>query len=618
MKQNRELLLLVLGPVQGFIATARRTQDLAVGSRILSLLAQAAVDAVPQLECEVIYPRYSSAAAPPSLPNRVVINAPVGQGATVAEQMEQAIRQRWAKISGDVYSDLSGCVRHVPEHSWSARWSEQLATWLECYWIVSPWDGDDATYGAAYQQASMVLEARKNLRYIPATMQPGEKCTLCGTRSALTVLPEFWQVLRRRVGFSRLRANEQLCAVCATKRFAALWATGLQLERYPSTSSIASADFRAAVLQHWPQLATLAVAHLDALDQLGVREYSTLEPSPYLQALAHGDPDKERFLRYDGDYFYREFFTPEQVADHLSVEELTPQQHEWLQAAIKTLIALYHQTRQLGIAPPAPYYATLALDGDRMGRLLDAMPTLAKHQEISSALADLAAGPLRQVIEVQCPGQVIYAGGDDVLALLPLSAALTAAETVKRTLTTRLQSLGYACTASAGIALVHHLQPLDVALRAAKEAEHAAKESYGRNALAIISLRRSGEERRTGRKWPRNEDIVDLLRDWMATEKLSGKFAYELADEASALGAVPFEMQQQELLRLLKRHTDFRVWHALTGLTRQSVMAELSTAASQLLSTVHPETGAIAEIANLEALSVWLVIARFLAQGGQA
>ncbi len=64
----------------------------------------------------------------------------------------------------------------------------------------------------------------------------------------------------------------------------------------------------------------------------------------------------------------------------------------------------------------------LAADGDRMGELLDKMQALPAHQNISKALANFATGVPDIIRKHQ--GHCVYAGGDDVLALLPLHTAI--------------------------------------------------------------------------------------------------------------------------------------------------------------------------------------------------
>src|SRR5437016_13040670 len=56
-------------------------------------------------------------------------------------------------------------------------------------------------------------------------------------------------------------------------------------------------------------------------------------------------------------------------------------------------------------------------------------------------------------------------------------------------------------TASTGIVIAHHYTSLSYVLRSAREAESIAKKRYGRNALVVTLIRRSGEQTRVGCHW---------------------------------------------------------------------------------------------------------------------
>jgi len=70
----RDLVIFALGPVQAFIATARRTQDLWMGSQLLSLLALAGVGGRRRVHmepiCFILYSSNSGLAAKHSQPLR--------------------------------------------------------------------------------------------------------------------------------------------------------------------------------------------------------------------------------------------------------------------------------------------------------------------------------------------------------------------------------------------------------------------------------------------------------------------------------------------------------------------------------------------------------------------
>ncbi|MCX7887582.1 MAG: type III-B CRISPR-associated protein Cas10/Cmr2, partial [Verrucomicrobiae bacterium] len=197
---------------------------------------------------------------------------------------------------------------------------------------------------------------------------------------------------------------------------------------------------------------------------------------------------------------------------------------------------------------------------------------------LSEAVANFGlylAGPI-----VECfDGQLIYAGGDDVLALLPAENALRCArvlrmafrgdpqlsdkfegairareeqwgfvglsrdpEKLKRL--RRFIPVGYPLIVpgkradiSAGIAIGHMHSPLQNLVQAARDAEKRAKKDeakggYGKSAFAVSLFKRSGETIQWGAKWDTAAiELAQCFEDNFGEGKpLSGRFPYALAD----------------------------------------------------------------------------------------
>jgi len=341
--------------------------------------------------------------------------------------------------------------------------------------------------------------------------------------------------------------------------------------------------------------------------------------------------------------------------------------------------------RELGIYQPAKYFAVLMLDGDEMGKwlsgdkaplfvqalhpavvedlrtknpdwnaVLDTKRVLspALHAAISSALANFALY-LVPLVEQRYCGRVVYAGGDDVLALLPVEQALDAARELRAlfsgevtiddnfnvrpclcdatsngflTLNGRpLMTMGPNATASVGISIAHHLSPLEAALAAARHAEKSAKDRYGRNALCVHFLKRSGEELRVGAQWfyghtPNNTcDTVGLLveiQKRFSDARISMKFAHAVFDEARTLAAVPAACEA-EMHRLLKRQHG-KALNTQQGEQQADELAPLLGQLAQSLSVHRSDPDTVPnqpQVGTVE-LAKWLLLLRFLAQGG--
>lgn len=76
-----------------------------------------------------------------------------------------------------------------------------------------------------------------------------------------------------------------------------------------------------------------------------------------------------------------------------------------------------------------PFYALLLMDGDNMGKLLSVYKD--KQGDISAALAQFSQA-VRGIVRDH-NGRLIYAGGDDVFALLPLDKAIECAKNCRDT-----------------------------------------------------------------------------------------------------------------------------------------------------------------------------------------
>jgi CRISPR-associated protein Cmr2 len=92
------------------------------------------------------------------------------------------------------------------------------------------------------------------------------------------------------------------------------------------------------------------------------------------------------------------------------------------------------------------------------------------HYFLSDDLGQFT-GRVHQIV-TEGQGRVIYAGGDDLLALFPLQTAVQTAQKLAQAYQDVFQGWQqekdgepFPFTASAGLAIVHHLYPLDAALK---------------------------------------------------------------------------------------------------------------------------------------------------------
>ena len=170
------------------------------------------------------------------------------------------------------------------------------------------------------------------------------------------------------------------------------------------------------------------------------------------------------------------------------------------------------------------YIAIIAMDGDRMGAKLSGLISRDEHREFSKKLAEYAANVKISPED----GLLIYAGGDDVLAVVKAKRAFEIAEKLAKDFTATLNDNGSReVTASVGIAIGSTKAPLQDLIKEAQSAESRAKHGYGRDALSVSVLKRSGEILHWGCKW--DSAALKIYRSFIREDGSFSRFAYKLA-----------------------------------------------------------------------------------------
>ncbi len=510
---------------------------------------------------------------------------------------------------------------------------------IEGFTLFAPNPG--TLYPALYDLLDRSQAAAKSVRAFRQLPQQGYRCTLCGEREwlthdrALLDLPPGKRTdpgtgtLWARSGVSGTawaRKGEHLCAPCTLKR---LWPSRFADEVEQALERKAG---RYVVSTHTMALATSLNRWLEQgapMDDSLLKLAAHLENSDLDVAL----PRKlVRRLRDQEDSIKKIVRRLPGLLDRLREEQDLELDDDRLGGLAGTVEGL------LGDRPEA-YYALILMDGDSMGAWLSGtepermlryrdtwhpairaavesrcrrerepiatLPDLrrpvspARHMAISTALNGFALHVARYVVEDVGKGKLIYAGGDDVLAMLPvddllgvmfllrlayagvfptdersidegrallgLGAELFNLRRGHVMLNRRLlRVMGHKATASVGAVVAHHQAPLGWVLRQLRAAEQRAKQAGGRDAFAIDLLKRSGGTVRLTSPWllPRdgkghanwsalgNLEVTPMgqlirLRDRFAGEGFSRRAAYltqgwltDLPDDPQALRAM--------------------------------------------------------------------------------
>lgn len=200
---------------------------------------------------------------------------------------------------------------------------------------------------------------------------------------------------------------------------------------------------------------------------------------------------------------------------------------------------------------PAPFYAILLMDGDSLGKLLqDGDPDTPKN--ISKALNGFTGRVPDLVAEHN--GFLIYAGGDDVLALLPLEDALCCATAIRaaylETFKDAFKTHQSPSTISAAVTFAHVKIPLTRLLRDSHYLlDDIAKDATGRDALAVRVVKQSGEALQWAQPWECAWSAQQPGR--LAIEQLAEQFAANEANGEAADYSSKFFYRVRERFRFL-------------------------------------------------------------------
>ena len=611
------MLLFSLGPVQSFIAQARKTRDLWLGSFLLSALMQSGMQDIKQ---NLIFPYKPFIEKKiPDLPNKYIAIFNTSEEAVLAAtNSETNIKQFWNAICKDVWQEvLEKPARFSPitRTLWEGQTNPENV--FELFWVVV--GGETAQYRKWLTETQSMFDRRKHLRDFTQQIEIGEKSTISGQRAALrgagewrTDVQTFWYQVAKAQSSKDISADgtERLDAIDTVKRFAYLSRSLAELLRvkeieagFPSTSSTATATFmeRLITTSESPLLASPLSTWFSASKKLGETMPTAI---PLLAELAKLYPQGSKILEYDGECFFPETFSAKRLEKEFRFDGTRKDERDRLaKDGPNAIAALLRQTDELNpsITRPTPYYAMIQMDGDKMGRLINGVGTVDEHKAISQALSTFSRENAPAIVEAKYPGRVIYAGGDDVFALAPLARDNVQVEPIQEgvpqaigtvlDLVDQLQQQYRSVvrervvndisttvqtehdtpvprkelvTASVGIAIAHHYTSLSYVRRVSKEAEHLAKEQYERNALVVTVLRRSGEQTRVGCKWlyPNLADEAQPMRLFarfyalFVNDVLSPSAVHTLLEEAPTLIGLPRDAQASEIKRVLKRQRD--------------------------------------------------------------
>lgn len=575
---NERYLHFTIGPVQNFVAQSRRTRDLLVSSFLLSYLSgqamMAVIEAGGEIEfpyvqnqadsnekAEIIHPllkAISSTSKECTFKERLWIGSlPNRFKAKISEHFDpkmctRRVKEHWIKIAEAVWnyvfvkpqlkSDRIDEIRKI--------WNRQVNGFWDIAWAI----GDD----------SDVLDRRKNWRSYVPTEEEGDKCTLISNLQEVSGYfrseeqKNFWEELRQQLDLFDLAPNERLSAIGLIKRLfprvtkdAIGWEFPKEAVYFPSVVYLSAFPWiLRAVNDHKEEAENFG----HQANQYGIKSYSRKNTFPDLNALTlDGKSKLYQFAHLEGSSFYGNWEKSENKSD----------------AELKDT---YEKLKMKMKGEPTPYYAILLMDGDRLGA------NIAKYGVDISCALDLFTKGLTEIVREQ-NGVTVYAGGDDILALLPSNQALRVAVKLRekylnaffetRKKNPKLEN-DFNGTISATVLFAHYYAPLKNVLQYAHILlDEVAKGQCGRDSLAVAMWKRSGPDWQWVAKWEkvykRSDESGKTILEQLAEkfkegqEIFSGSFLYKWRESYEQ---APFSTEEltklitADYIRIMKINSD--------------------------------------------------------------
>ncbi len=486
------------------------------------------------------------------------VKLPVADAVKLCRDVVHAVRLEIRAISDGVRSKLDQRFAEATRGTWHDGWDEQVNGYFDirCLALEESVGKPTDTYPIDYNHLGRLMGAHKLVRHVPPSAPDHDRrpqCSILGTHAqmgptsySLANHAGWWDGARPRfrIRGSRVGRLERLCALSLVKRFAwaLYWSDRLGIDD-PREKRV-------------PDLATIAAR--DWLESANLMRF--VEPS---------ESGHQKYV-WSGQWLH---ITSPQPVDTDDDDECPDEVWTAIQAA------------KGGLGLPPTYCAILQMDGDGMGAAVRAAAQggADSHRDFSEQLSKFARSEATRIVK-EHKGFLVYAGGDDVLAILPAKRAIPCALELHEAFGNCVRLKGTvpegkvgksALTISAGIAIAHCKMDLRFVMREAHGAEQDAKHSTTgiKNRCGVRILKRSGEHNKAVVAWSELRTIRNLIEEF-EKNGCSDRWVYQLAAEADALSLLDAAAIGSEAMRLMKRSDrsteEFRdhagqLWRSVSG-----------------------------------------------------
>ena len=437
-------------------------------------------------------------------------------------------------------------------------------------------------YSSSHAFCQSALAAQKTKKEVNREPESGEKCRMCGEFEVLHnkeyqsgisakeykgYIDNFWQQIKGKYSESDFDENEKLCSICLTKRLIFKPLKNEKQKEFVLHSAFAEAE-------NFPSTTYIALNNYFKRENIDKDDKKEIADKLFKNDENKGTNDKEllkllKKITIKDRYYAILLMDGDNMGKLVNGETLAS---TWEYIMHPDIVYKIKNDKLEDDNYNKLWKEIYNGDGALKKRLL----TPSIHAAISESLGDFALYGVVPIIK-KFEGKLIYAGGDDVCAVLPIDNALAAANEIsdyyksafrvikldsdkqsKKVISTPINTNGRKwvpeqgklsvnlgkgnnLTISAGILICHHKENLSEMIKRAHELlNKKAKEEGGRNAVAVELRKRSGGSRYFISKWDgeRLKAFKDLIDKEKIGEELSRSLAYRFEEFKNGMEAI--------------------------------------------------------------------------------
>ncbi len=583
---EKYLVVFSFSPVQGFISASRKTKDFFMSSYLLSFLTKRVLERISNLkeDVEIVYPQIKNSEICETLtanyPNRFVVKVDIEDIEDFINEIKKAFEEEIKYISQKACEDLIGETLKLLKNEECSKLNgqeiknaleqlkKQFETYFGSYVAAKKLEGN---YKDIYEETERILGARKTFRNYCGIVDRAkingrypDGCSVCGERLHLSI--DFKSV-------KDVDENEKLCGVCYIKR--RLYKIYLK-----HTIKCKEKDFE-NFFEHFPSTHDISLSKeyyefLKELSQYEDGDFVKRFSRKLNQIINKGILPKSyginlNFVKWINENNLNDFkYVPITALSTQEIENLIKSEsdkdvkkelEDYLKE-LKTFLNTFKEKKGKDaedIFNSPKYFSIIYSDGDNIGKILGGEGIYAEdmekfHIDFSRKLSEYADTIVEEIERNgNIPGfaKVIYAGGDDVFVFSHREEVIRILKLTRDKYRKILEELVKEPTNSAGVVIGHAKVSLRLLHKKTHEAEHEAKNKFGRNAFVIKVISRSGEETTFGSKFYYDEidslEVLKAVKEIYENHEGASGLPYTLREISETL---PFEGDKSKLLNV--------------------------------------------------------------------